>query len=430
MILAHADAFGGILLSRSGKVLLVEPKNHFGGYTWTFPKGRPKAGESPSAAALRHVLEKTGYDAEILGVVPEVFSGTTSSTAFAYMGPLGRQGTPGPATAGTRWVDLSEAERLIAETATEAGRRRDLAVLRAAAEGKKVLGWANRPATCREDWGEVQSMPEQRVSVALDRLYDLSAAKRIRKGWYPAAMEEKWFTWFEEPVLHMQRSWTGYCQYEVTFAIEGERLRAISAVVNRDPRQYLETDDEADQRRVVEMMDGLFIHAPDEPGVDHFAAAFLAAAAPNYLGSPSVVAGILGQVVGWAQGYARGELNFNLAWNEMFELAQAVAEGDEYVRMPGWHTPAALGKHLVTAFGVKDEEVFADDLSYFIVEAFMILFLKVRDMILAEPPVPGKGLGFGAIPWIEELHEWATAVFLGTNEVVAPGQTISDFEQA
>ena len=175
------------------------------------------------------------------------------------------------------------------------------------------------------------------------------------------------------------------------------------------------------------MMDDLFIHAPDEPGVDPFAAAFAVAAVPNYLGSPSVVAGILGQVVGWAQGYARGELNFNLAWNNMFELAQEMAEGDEYVRMPGWHTPAALGKHLVVNFGVKDEEYFADDLSYFIVEAFMILFLKVRDMILAEPPVRGEALGLEATPCIEELYEWATAVFLGTNDCVAPGQTISDF---
>ena len=265
MTLPPGDAYGGIFLSRSGKVLLPKPTDHFGGYAWTFPKGRSKAGESHIEAALRHVLEKTGYHAEIFGVVPQAFAGTTSSTAFAYMGPLGRQGTPGPTTADTRWADISEAERLIAETTTEAGRERDLANLRAADEGEKVLGWANRPATCREDW-QVQPMPERRTTVALDRLYDPAAAKRIRKGWYPAAMEEKLFTWFEEPVLHMQRSWTGFCQYQVTFALQGKRLRAVSAVANRDPRQYLETDDDEDRRRVVAMMDDLFIHADDGPG--------------------------------------------------------------------------------------------------------------------------------------------------------------------
>lgn len=289
-----------------------------------------------------------------------------------------------------------------------------------------MLGWANRPATCREDW-QVQPMPERRTTVTLDRLYDPAAAKRIRKGWYPAAMEEKLFTWFEEPVLHMQRSWTGFCQYEVTFSVEGERLRAVSAVVNRDPRQYLETDDEEDRRRVVAMMDDLFILADDGPGVDHFAAAFLAAAAPNYLGSPAVVAEILGSVLSVAIAYAKGEESFNGAWYTMFELATQMAEGDDYVRMPGWHTPAALGKHLVAVMGVQDEEQFADDLSYHVSEAFMLLFLTVLQLIRDNPSEPGQEVHIIASPWIEELHEWATTVFLGTNDVVAPGRTISDF---
>ncbi|WP_363318977.1 NUDIX hydrolase [Brevundimonas sp.] len=34
------------------EVLLVEPLNHFGGYGWTFPKGRPNPGENPAKAAL------------------------------------------------------------------------------------------------------------------------------------------------------------------------------------------------------------------------------------------------------------------------------------------------------------------------------------------------------------------------------------------
>jgi hypothetical protein len=161
--------------------------------------------------------------------------------------------------------------------------------------------------------------------------------------------------------------------------------------------------------------------------VDHFAAAFTAAAAPNYLGSPAVVAEILGSVLLVAIAYAKGEESFNGAWNVMFELATQIAESDNYVRMPSWHTPAALGKHLVAVLGVRDEEHFADDLSYFVSEAFMLLFLKTLELIRDNPSEAGQEIHFMASPWIEEIHEWAATVFLGTNGVVAPGRTLSDF---
>ena len=60
-------------------MLLREPANHFGGYVWTFPKGRVDAGETPQQAALREVLEETGYTARITGLVPGMFEGDTTA---------------------------------------------------------------------------------------------------------------------------------------------------------------------------------------------------------------------------------------------------------------------------------------------------------------------------------------------------------------
>ena len=36
------------------------------GYVWTFPKGRPDAGETPERAALREVKEETGYSTKVI----------------------------------------------------------------------------------------------------------------------------------------------------------------------------------------------------------------------------------------------------------------------------------------------------------------------------------------------------------------------------
>ena len=58
------DAFGGVLVREDGKILLREPKGHYGGYVWTFPKGRADEGESAREAALREVREETGYRRE------------------------------------------------------------------------------------------------------------------------------------------------------------------------------------------------------------------------------------------------------------------------------------------------------------------------------------------------------------------------------
>lgn len=125
------DAFGGVLVREDGNILLREPKGHYGGYVWTFPKGRAEAGESDSEAALREVREETGYRARITGRLPGVFKGDTSAMALFLMAPVGMQGPVGPETAATVWVDLEQAKALVSLNKTAAGRARDLDVINA-----------------------------------------------------------------------------------------------------------------------------------------------------------------------------------------------------------------------------------------------------------------------------------------------------------
>jgi 8-oxo-dGTP diphosphatase len=127
-----ADAYGGVLINNEGEVLLREPAGHFGGYVWTFAKGRPEPGETPEETALREVLEETGQEARIVAPIPEVFAGTTSSTVFFLMEPVGAPGPFSRETIRVRWVDPKTARRLISRTKSLTGRERDLLVLEAA----------------------------------------------------------------------------------------------------------------------------------------------------------------------------------------------------------------------------------------------------------------------------------------------------------
>lgn len=133
----HLSA-GGVLIDDLGRVLLREPTNHFGGYVWTFAKGRIDPGETVEQAALREVREETGYHAAILKPIPGYFLGTTGSTVMFLMRPLAQDALPSSSeTNAVRWETPARARELISLTTSAMGRKRDLAILDAA-----LAAWA------------------------------------------------------------------------------------------------------------------------------------------------------------------------------------------------------------------------------------------------------------------------------------------------
>lgn len=128
-------AYGGVIFDNNGLVLLREPRNHFDGYVWTFPKGRADPGESPEQTALREVKEETGVDAIIITLLPGEYAGGTSVTRYFLM--AGKAGSGAIAdddkeTQAIKWMTPDEARQHIALTSNIKGRERDLAVLEAA----------------------------------------------------------------------------------------------------------------------------------------------------------------------------------------------------------------------------------------------------------------------------------------------------------
>ena len=129
-------AYGCVVISEDGqRLMLREPRNHFGGYVWTFAKGRPDPGETPEQCARREVEEELGCTVRDLTWIPGWFAGDTTATRF-FLGIHGQNVRP-PQTAETasvRWATWQEADALIRLTQSDKGRRRDLEVLAAAKE--------------------------------------------------------------------------------------------------------------------------------------------------------------------------------------------------------------------------------------------------------------------------------------------------------
>jgi 8-oxo-dGTP diphosphatase len=133
----EVDAYGGILMD-GNKILLREPSGHFGGYVWTFAKGRIEPGEDPQEVALREVFEETGYHARITHLIPKEFGGSTSTTVFFIMEAIGSPEPFGWETESIKWVQYDEAVDLIKQTKIASGRSRDLQILDAAFNGPHV----------------------------------------------------------------------------------------------------------------------------------------------------------------------------------------------------------------------------------------------------------------------------------------------------
>ena len=113
-----------------------------------------------------------------------------------------------------------------------------------------------RQATAN-DW-DIQPLPEQHTTLALDILLSETQSNAIRQGFIPDDMGEKWFCYFENNQLFQFRSWTGICIDIIQLQPEGNQLRATSARVNRDPKQYNNTDDAEDIERITEMLDWVY----------------------------------------------------------------------------------------------------------------------------------------------------------------------------
>lgn len=133
-------AYGGVVFDEQGNILIREPRNHYDGYVWTFPKGRPDPDETPEQTALRETLEETGAAAQILAPIPGEYAGGTSiNRYFLMLAPIGSGGLPEDdlETVSVRWVTPAEAKTLIDQTTNSTGHRRDTAVLAAA-----LAAWA------------------------------------------------------------------------------------------------------------------------------------------------------------------------------------------------------------------------------------------------------------------------------------------------
>lgn len=130
-----ANRYGGVMFDDQGRILIREPKGHYDGYVWTFPKGGMDSDkDNPYDAALREVAEETGHQGEVVGILPGGFKSSSSTAAYFYM--MRSKGYDASLqdneTESTKFVSYDEAKAHIMLSTNVKGRERDLKILDAA----------------------------------------------------------------------------------------------------------------------------------------------------------------------------------------------------------------------------------------------------------------------------------------------------------
>jgi hypothetical protein len=111
---------------------------------------------------------------------------------------------------------------------------------------------------------KLYKLPKQRSTFLLDIELDPFDSCLVARGFTPTAMEEKWFIYLEGDRLLFRRSWTGFLIYDVEAVWSAGPLYLGKVRVNRNPKQYTETDDEYDRRLLLYLIQQVLCGVPAE----------------------------------------------------------------------------------------------------------------------------------------------------------------------
>jgi hypothetical protein len=110
----------------------------------------------------------------------------------------------------------------------------------------------------KDDWQNVP-LPEAKKVLLYKREFTKEEMDLMQVGILPNQMEDKWFIYFDDNVLHFHRSWTGTEIFQLVFISVDSHYVVESAIVNREPTQYNQQDDDFDIKLLDYLIDRLLL---------------------------------------------------------------------------------------------------------------------------------------------------------------------------
>ena len=121
-----------------------------------------------------------------------------------------------------------------------------------------------RQMATRDSWKSI-AMPEQRGQLPFQRVFTQPEFERVSFGLIPAAMEDKWFIFYEDQSVYFHRSWTGFCVYQLQLEQADDNWEVKETWINRNNEQYKSESrtDEYDMKLLAFLIDNLLLGKRD-----------------------------------------------------------------------------------------------------------------------------------------------------------------------
>ena len=105
----------------------------------------------------------------------------------------------------------------------------------------------------RDSW-QALDMPELHEEFELGLAITAKEKELLELGHIPDAMEDHWFMYYEDDVVHYHRSWTGICIFEARVEPSDEGYVVSRVRVNRDPEEHGNNDIDYDKQVLSELI--------------------------------------------------------------------------------------------------------------------------------------------------------------------------------
>lgn len=134
------------------------------------------------------------------------------------------------------------------------------------ARGATFNAWATEGSFSHDDpkTFKLWAMPKKLAELSLGIELNAFDSYLVRRGVIPEQMEDKWFIYCQEGSIQMRRSWTGYLVFEIKFDLRGDRMYLKQLLINRNTKQYSETDDQFDKGLALFLLKALLLRLPAE----------------------------------------------------------------------------------------------------------------------------------------------------------------------
>lgn len=120
----------------------------------------------------------------------------------------------------------------------------------------------------KERWKTIPMTQPKKLGVSI--FLNTKQLKKLHIGLVPSEMEDNWFAYLHEKVIHLHRSWTGYEIFKAELTIYKDSAKITEFWVEQNPERYSELNDESNIssfKRHIEYLSSREINNPVKNGI-------------------------------------------------------------------------------------------------------------------------------------------------------------------